>query len=205
MTSHIWVTPPPQLLLYSPRCLLSQMSAQGEVLRPSPALGCSFATLLLPHRMGTPPLPAGCTFRQASRHLHLQFSALLLPLSLLATHVSLLLFLKPTLLPLAHAPACFGKAGKGKKDKVWTFDYSQYLAIFRACAQDLCLNLVPYQARHPGSSIDRAINAGDQDEVRKRGGWMTKSSVIRYEKAGRLAATWQKLDPSIQQCCRTAE
>ena len=74
-------------------------------MRPSPAPGCSFATLLLPHRMGTPPLPAGCTFRQASRHLHLQSSALLLPLSLLATRVSLLLFLKPTLLPPDHAPA----------------------------------------------------------------------------------------------------
>ena len=90
--------------------LLSTLSAipnerSGEVVRPSPALGCSFATLLVPHRMGTPPLPAGCTFRQASRHLHLQSSALLLPLSLLATRVSLLLFLKPTLLPPDHAPA----------------------------------------------------------------------------------------------------
>lgn len=92
-----------------------------------------------------------------------------------------------------------------KKDRVWTFDYSQYLAVFQACAEDLCLKIVPYQARHSGPSIDRARNARDQDEVRKRGGWMTKTSVNRYEKAGRLAATWQKLDPSIQQCCRTVE
>jgi len=92
-----------------------------------------------------------------------------------------------------------------KKDRVWTFDYSQYLAVFQACAEDLCLKIVPYQARHSGPSIDRARNARDQDEVRKRGGWMTKTSVNRYEKAGRLAATWQKLDPSIQQCCRIVE
>lgn len=74
-------------------------------------------------------------------------------------------------------------------DYVWKFDYSEYIAVFNACCQDLKLELVPYQARHSGPSIDRAAKTTDLDEVRKRGGWATRQSVARYEKAGRLAAT----------------
>ena len=90
--------------------LLSTLSAipnerSGGSIAAFPGTGVFICDPAPAPQNGDPPLPAGCTFRQASRHLHLQFSALLLPLSLLATHVSLLLFLKPTLLPPAHAPA----------------------------------------------------------------------------------------------------
>lgn len=95
---------------------------------------------------------------------------------------------------------------RGKKmDKVWTFNYSEYLTVFREACDQLRLDVVPYQARHSGPSIDRAANNRTQEEVRKRGGWMSRTSTARYEKAGRLAATWQKLDPAIQLCCSLAE
>ncbi|CAE7283511.1 nhaD [Symbiodinium necroappetens] len=85
-----------------------------------------------------------------------------------------------------------------KMDYVFNFDYSSYLKVFRQACEDLKLQLVPYQARHSGPSIDRAKNARTQEEVRKRGNWASRQSVARYEKAGRLAATWQKLDLDTQ-------
>ena len=65
--------------------------------------------------------------------------------------------------------------------------------------------MVPYQARHSGPSIDRANKVRDLEEVQTRGGWLTRKSVMRYEKAGRLAASWHKLGPSVQSTCKSAE
>ena len=92
-----------------------------------------------------------------------------------------------------------------KSDKVWSFDYAEYLSVFHSCCQDLRLSLVPHQARHSGPSIDRALGSRSQEEVRKRGGWVSRQSVARYEKSGRLAATWRKLDPDVQLSCTLAE
>ena len=90
-------------------------------------------------------------------------------------------------------------------EKVWDFSYAEYLSVFQKSCQDLKIELVPYQARHSGPSIDRASNARSQEEVRKRGGWVSRQSVARYEKAGRLAATWKKLPTEVQLCCVMAE
>ena len=90
-------------------------------------------------------------------------------------------------------------------DRVWEFDYSQYPSVFHDCCSDLKLSLVPYQARHSGPSIDRSTNVRTQEEVRKKGGWQSRQSVARYEKSGRLAATWQGLNQSVQLACRSAE
>ena len=92
-----------------------------------------------------------------------------------------------------------------KKDLVWDFDYGQYLQVFQQACEELRIDLVPYQARHSGPSIDRASRSRELEEVRKRGGWLTRQSVMRYEKAGRLAATWQKLDADLQMVCKAAE
>ena len=66
-----------------------------------------------------------------------------------------------------------------KMDYVFNFDYSSYLKVFRQACEDLKLQLVPYQARHSGPSIDRAKNARTQEEVRKRGNWASRQSVAR--------------------------
>ena len=92
-----------------------------------------------------------------------------------------------------------------KKDFVWDFDYGEYLSVFRQACEELRIDLVPYHARHSGPSIDRAAKSRELEEVRKRGGWLTRQSVMRYEKAGRLAATWQKLDAELQMVCKAAE
>ena len=57
-----------------------------------------------------------------------------------------------------------------KMERVWS--YSQYLSVFHSCCQDLGVELVPYQARHSGPSIDRAMNVRTQEKVRKEeDGW----------------------------------
>ena len=109
---------------------------------------------------------------------------------------SWLQFIDPLLRGLRKGP---------KEEKVWDFDYGEYLSVFQRCCQELQVSLVPYQARHSGPSIDRASRERDQDEVRKRGCWLTRKSVNRYEKAGRLAATWHKLSASTQASCLAAE
>jgi hypothetical protein len=91
-------------------------------------------------------------------------------------------------------------------DLVWNFNYAEYMTVFRQACDDLKVgHIVPYQARHSGPSIDRASKDRDMEEVRKRGQWMTRTSVQRYEKAGSLAATWHRLAHSVQMACKSAE
>ena len=47
----------------------------------------------------------------------------------------------------------------GSLDWVWGFNYGEYLSVFHQSCADLKVNLVPYQARHSGPSIDRARGA----------------------------------------------
>lgn len=106
-------------------------------------------------------------------------------------------FLTPILRVLCRGP---------KMDLVWNFNYAEDMTVFRQACDDLKVgHIVPYQARHSGPSIDRASKDRDMEEVRKRGQWMTRTSVQRYEKAGRLAATWHRLAHSVQMACKSAE
>lgn len=105
-------------------------------------------------------------------------------------------FMHPVLLELSR--------GK-KEDMVWSFNYGEYLSVFRDCCRDLKIDVVPYQARHSGPSIDRSQNTRSQEEVRKRGGWVSRQSVARYEKSGRLAATWSKLPIATQNVMLSCE
>ena len=68
--------------------------------------------------------------------------------------------------------------------RVWNFTYAEYLKVFQEAARELGVQVVPYQARQSGPSIDRANRRRDLNEVQKRGGWMTRKTVQRYEKAG---------------------
>ena len=107
---------------------------------------------------------------------------------------------------LQFAPPMYKALIRGEPmDHVWNFTYPEYLKVFNQCAAELKIPVVPYQARHSGPSIDRATKVRDLEEVRKRGQWLTRQSVMRYEKAGRLAATWQRLSPSTQAACKSAE
>ncbi|CAK9070805.1 unnamed protein product [Durusdinium trenchii] len=85
-------------------------------------------------------------------------------------------FIEPVLRRLAKGPPLA---------PVWTFTYPEYLEVFNQCAKDLKVEVVPYQARHSGPSIDYAAKLRTLEEIRKRGNWASRKSVTRYEKGGR--------------------
>ncbi|CAE7411650.1 unnamed protein product [Symbiodinium sp. KB8] len=88
-------------------------------------------------------------------------------------------------------------------DKLWDFNYSQYLSSFKAACASLKVQLTPYQTRHSGPSIDRAQNNRLLFEVQKRGNWKCHKSVQRYEKAARLGLSYQ-IKACRQACASTA-
>ncbi|CAK0889909.1 unnamed protein product [Prorocentrum cordatum] len=90
---------------------------------------------------------------------------------------SWLQFISPLLLTLSRQAE--GKA-------VWGFAYYDYLKVFTMCAKSLGVNVVPYQTRHSGASIDRESRARTLGEVKQRGGWKADSIVMKYEKHARL-------------------
>ena len=49
--------------------------------------------------------------------------------------------------------------------------------------------LVLYQARHSGPSIDRARGIRSLQKIKRRGRWSAESSVQRYERHARLSHT----------------
>ena len=88
-------------------------------------------------------------------------------------------------------------AGRTRGSSVWRFDYGTYSAAFRAATLRLGLSLVPYQTRHSGPSLDRAVGFRGLPEVKSRGGWRADSSVARYEKHARLGFSEQEKDPRL--------
>ena len=73
------------------------------------------------------------------------------------------------------------------KERIFKFGYPDYIPVFKEAAKDLGLpNLVPYQARHSGASIDIAGRHRSLAEVQRRGRWKTLASVQRYERHAQL-------------------
>ena len=85
------------------------------------------------------------------------------------------------------------KANKSGNSPLWDFDYGQYLAVFKKCAKQMNVPLEPYHTRHSGPSIDRSRKYRSQLEVQKRGQWKSTKSCVRYEKAARLARSWEQV------------
>ena len=88
------------------------------------------------------------------------------------------------------------------QEKVWDFDHHQLSKEFKKHCAKLGLDkVILHMTRHSGPAIDRALNLRSQEEVQKRGQWRTFRSVLRYEKSGRLAADFEKLDEKLQTHC----
>lgn len=60
------------------------------------------------------------------------------------------------------------------------------------------LNVVPYSMRHAGPSADRSLRLRAVAEVKKRGRWVSDSSMARYEKAGRVGAQLMRLPAAVR-------
>ena len=89
---------------------------------------------------------------------------------------------------------------------VWNFTYPEFVKAFNQAKDKLKIrDLVPYQMRHSGPSIDRSRQARSLEEVQKRGRWRAHRSLVRYEKAARLAATMNSYTDQQQEYFRLCE
>ena len=88
---------------------------------------------------------------------------------------------------------------------VFSFGYSSFYRAVTQTGQKLGIEVVPYQGRHSGISIDRATGARPLAEAGKRGRWKSEKSLRRYEKAGTLSAVWQKLPDETRRIAIAAE
>ncbi|CAK0835808.1 unnamed protein product [Prorocentrum cordatum] len=79
----------------------------------------------------------------------------------------------------------------GVPSKAKEFDVTIALlaAAVQKVARDLGFNLAVYQARRSGASADMASRRRTLAEVKKRGGWKSDRSVVRYEKGARSSST----------------
>ena len=75
------------------------------------------------------------------------------------------------------------------EEKVFKQDYPAFARSFKVAARALGIDLVPYQMRHSGASLDRAKGLRTLEATQKRGRWTSLASVRRYEKHGRLNDT----------------
>ena len=84
--------------------------------------------------------------------------------------------------------------GDGSNAPLWKFSYADLVLVWRgACATLKLRGFVPYQLRHGGPSHDRSEQVRSLEQIQKRGRWRQLKSVMRYEKAGRIAAEVMKL------------
>ena len=79
------------------------------------------------------------------------------------------------------------------ESRLFDHSYSEILQQFRITTYRMGLpKLVMYQARHSGASSDMASKRRTLAEIKKRGGWKSDRSVVRYEKGARLSSTWMR-------------
>ena len=85
------------------------------------------------------------------------------------------------------------------ESRVFAFSYEHYIPVFKAAAAEIGLpDLVPYQARHSGASIDAANRHRSLAEIQRRGRWKTLASVQRYEKHAQLGKSAASLSTRQQ-------
>jgi hypothetical protein len=99
-------------------------------------------------------------------------------------------FLAPVLKSLSDRPV---------GEKLLGMSYLEYLKVFSEAARRLGLPLLPSLGRHSGASIDAALGRRTLLEIQRMGCWKSARSVRRYEKMGRLNATWKSMT-TAQQC-----
>ena len=82
---------------------------------------------------------------------------------------------------------------------LFALTYPDILAEVRRAAATLGIEVVPYQARHSGASIDAALGYRNRSELKARGRWQSDRSVVRYESKARLAESLDVLRPPLRQ------
>ena len=94
--------------------------------------------------------------------------------------------------------------GRGSNSLVWGFTYPELLAEWKPAAEAIHMKeFVPYELRHSGPSWERLQQMRTLEAVWKRGRWLSRKNVLRYEKAGRLHQEMQKLGEPVRRHYRT--
>ena len=93
---------------------------------------------------------------------------------------------------ISFMPVLAGTARESEQP-VFPFTYQEFLVEWRAVLKTMPFHAVPYQARHSGASLDAAQQFRPRKEIMDRGRWASQSSLIRYEKHARVAASLVKL------------
>ena len=83
-------------------------------------------------------------------------------------------------------------------EKLWPEGYPAFAHLIKEAARKIHVDVVAYQMRHSGASLDRAHHIRSLDAIQKRGRWMSAKSCRRYEKMGRLNETWGSLQADVQ-------
>ena len=106
------------------------------------------------------------------------------------------------LLWLAKAFAMLVEPGIGLSDEeVWPFHYADLAKAVAKAGNRLGLKVVPYQFRHSGASWDAAKKYRPLLEIQGRGGWRSTSSVMRYEKSGRMLREYARMSATRRHYC----
>lgn len=98
----------------------------------------------------------------------------------------------------------FAKLVSGDPDSC-NFTYPEFTLKLKTVACELGVQVVPYQTRHSGASMDRLANFRTLDEVMKRGHWASTQSLNRYDKAARFASIWADYSAVQQRYFETCE
>ena len=82
-----------------------------------------------------------------------------------------------------------------EEDPIFSFSYAEFVKEFTRARRKLRIKkLVPYQCRHSGASVDLCNNYRSVAEVKARGRWGSEKSMMRYNRAAKLAASMQVFD-----------
>ena len=63
----------------------------------------------------------------------------------------------------------------------------------------------PHKNRHGGASNDFLRRARDEAGVQERGKWLSRTSVRRYKKTGKMLRQWEKVGASVRDRCMLSE
>ena len=80
-------------------------------------------------------------------------------------------------------------------EPIFNFNYADFVKEFTRARRKLRIKkLVPYQCRHSGASVDLCNNYRSVAEVKARGRWGSEKSMMRYNRAAKLAASMKVFD-----------
>ena len=91
-------------------------------------------------------------------------------------------------------------------ENIFNFTYAEFNKEFTRARRKLRIKrLVPYQARHSGASIDLCLLYRSIPEVKGRGRWASEKSMLRYNRAAKLAQSMKQFDQRQQDFFVAAE